>query len=262
MYTMAAMAQLQLRPLGVGEIIDATLTLYRRRFAPMVMVVLALTVIPFALTLIGGCADSESTPGVGACRNFVGGIGDFAFSVMVYISAVGAVLVAAGAYADIPPNWQGAARTALRRILSILAAGIVFGIVIGVGFILLIVPGIILMASLAWFDAALMIEKTGPMAALGRSWRLVSGERGRIVLAGLVFLLLQIVVFGVIGVILYFLISGPFGASAEYAAYLARQIVTWIAIPMTAAFTAVVYLDLRVRQEQLDKEGLAAQLTN
>ena len=256
------MAQLQLRPLSVGEIIDATFTLYRRRFAPMLLVALVLTVIPFALALIGGCAFSEDMPGVAACRNIVGGVGDFAFTIMGYIAGVGAVLAAVGAYADVPANWQESARSALAKFLPILAAGIVFGLTVTVGAILLIVPGIILMVSLAWYSAPLMIERTGPMVSLGRSWRLVSGQRGRLFLAGLLFFLIQLVVFGVVVLILSFLFTGLFGASFEYANYLALRLVTWVTIPLNAAFVTVVYLDLRVRQEGLDKEGLAAQLTS
>lgn len=256
------MAQLQLRPLGVGEIIDATFTLYRRRFAPMLMVALVLTVIPFALTLIGGCAFADDMWGVASCRNIAGYVGDFVFTIMVYTAGVGAVLAAAGAYADVPANWQEAARSALARFFPILAAGIVFGLVTAVGTLLLIVPGIILIVSLGWYSAALMIERAGPMASLGRSWRLVSGQRGRLFLAGLIFFIIQLVVFGVIALVLYFLFTGLFSASSEYANYLARQIVTWVTVPLNAAFVTVVYLDLRVRQEGLDKEGLAAQLTS
>ena len=256
------MAQLQLRPLGVGEIIDATFTLYRRRFVPMLLVALVLTVIPFALALIGGCAFSEDMPGVAACRNIVGGVGDFAFTIMSYIAGVGAVLAAVGAYADVPANWQESARSALARFLPILAAGIVFGLTAAVGMILLIVPGVILIVSLGWYSAALMIERAGPMASLGRSWRLVSGQRGRLFLAGLLFFLIQLVVFGVVALVLYFLFTGLFGASSEYANYLALRLVTWVTIPLNAAFVTVAYLDLRVRQEGLDKEGLAAQLAS
>lgn len=254
------MAQLQLRPLGVGEIIDATFTLYRRRFVPMLMVALVLTVVPFILALIGGCAFAEDMPGVASCSNIVGSVGDFAFTIMGYIAGVGAVLAAAGAYADVPANWQEAARSALAKFFPILAAGIVFGIVAAVGTILLIVPGVILIISLGWYSAALMIERTGPMVSLGRSWRLVSGQRGRLFLAGLLYFLIQLVVFGVVALIIYFLFTGLFGASSEYANYLALRLVTWATIPLNAAFVTVVYLDLRVRQEGLEKEGLAAQL--
>lgn len=254
------MAQLQLRPLGVGEIIDVTLSLGRRRYAPMLMVALVLAVIPFVLTLIGGCRVDTSQVAQPVVCGTLGWIGNALFWVATVVAAVAATLVAAGAYADVPPDWRGAARIGLQNIVPILAATIVFGVMMIVGFAL-VVPGIILLISFGFYDAALMIERTGPMQSLGRSWRLVSGERWRIFWAGLVFLVIMLIVFGIIGLVLYFLLSGLLGASDDFAAYLSRQIVNLLTLPLLASFSTVLYLDLRVRKEHLDQEGLAAQLS-
>lgn len=76
------------------------------------------------------------------------------------------------------------------RILYSIAAGIVTGIGIGLGFILILVPGLIL--ACYWFAAipAAIIEKTGPFAAIGRSNELTKGYRwsifGLIVIFGIV----------------------------------------------------------------------------
>ena len=227
----------------------------------MLMVALVLAVIPFVLTLIGGCHVNTSQMGQPVDCGTLGWIGNAAFWIATVVAAVVSTRVAAGAYADVAPDWRGAARFGLQNIWPILAATIVFGVMMVVGFIVVIVPGIILLISLGFYDAALMIERTGPMQSLGRSWRLVSGERWRIFLAGLVFLIIMVIVFGIIGVILFFLLSGLLGASADFAAYLSRQITNLLSLPLLAAFSTVVYLDLRVRKEHLDKEGLAAQLS-
>ena len=99
------------------------------------------------------------------------------------------------------------------------------------------------------------------MESLGRSWRLVAGERWRLFWAGLLVLIIATIVFGIIGVVVYLVIYGLFVVSDGYASYLAQQAVALLTIPLIAAFTTVVYLDLRVRKEGLDKEGLAAQLS-
>ena len=255
------MAQLQLRPLVVGEIIDATITLYRRRFGPMMMIVLALEVIPFALSLIGSCtSDTSLVFDTVSCGNALGWVGYMGFGVMIIVAGVAAILVAASAYADLPADWRGATRAALRNIVPIVVANFVFGVMMIVGFVALIVPGVILVISFVWYGAALMVERVGPMASLGRSWRLVAGERWRLFRAGLLMLIIAAIVFFVIGWV-FSLILGLFGASADFASYISEQIVALLFIPMSAAFTTVVYLDLRVRKEGLDKEGLAAQLS-
>ena len=257
-----SMAQLQLRPLGVGESIDATLSLARRRFGPMLMVALVMGVIPFALSLIGGCRVDTAQMAQPVVCGTLGWIGNALFWVATVVAAVAATRVAAGGYADVAPDWRGAARYGLQNIFPILAATIVFGVMMVVGFALVVVPGIILLISFGFYDAALMIERTGPMQSLGRSWRLVSGERWRIFLAGLVLLIIMIIVFGIIGLALYFLLSGLLGASGDFAAYLSRQITNLLSLPLLASFSTVIYLDLRVRKEHLDKEGLAAQLSD
>ncbi len=212
----------------------------------MLMVALVMGVIPFALSLTGGV---------------LGWVGDVAFGIATGVATAACILVAAGAYADVPPDWRVAARFGLQNTVPILAAGIVFGIMFAVGVVLLIVPGIIVLVSFSWFDAVLMIERTGPMQSLGRSWRLVSGERWRIFLVGLVFFIIWVIMFGILGLIV-FLLAGLLGASDNFAYFLSWHIVNLLTIPVVAAFTAVVYLDLRVRKEHLDKEGLAAQLSD
>ena len=268
------MDQRQLRPFDIGEIISATFSIGRRRYGPMLMVALVLAGIPFVLSLTGGA---------------LGRFGDFVFRIAILVATAASVPVAAGAYADVPPDWRGAAGFGLQKLGPILAAGIVGGIMITSGFFVIItlsiltspgssveslaitglvvwiVPGIILLVSFNWFDAVLMIERTGPMQSLGRSWRLVSGERGRIFLAGLVvliivFIILFIILF-IISIIMELILVFLLGASAGFAFFLSGQIVTLLGIPLAAAFTAVVYLDLRVRKENLDKEGLTAQLS-
>ena len=264
------MDQRQLRPFDIGEIISATLSIGRRRYGPMLMVALVLAGIPFVLSLTGGA---------------LGRFGEFVFRIAILVATAASVPVAAGAYADVPPDWRGAAGFGLQRLGPILAAGIVGGIMISSGFfvivtlsiltspgssveslaiiglVLWIVPGIILLVSFNWFGAVLMIERTGPMQSLGRSWRLVSGERGRIFLAGLAFLIIVLIILFIPSIIMELILVFLLGASAGFAFFLSGQIVTLLGIPLVAAFTAVVYLDLRVRKERLDKEGLAAQLS-
>ncbi len=213
-------------------------------------IILVLAGIPFLLSLAGG--------------DF-GWIGNPAFWVAIVVAALAVTLVTSGAYADVLPDWWGAAGFGLQKKVPILAAVIVFGVMVFVdflGFVALIVLGIILLVSFSWFDAVLMIERTGPMQSLGRSWRLVSGERWRVLLVGLGFLIITFMIFMIIGLILFFLLRGLLGASDNFAIYLSGQIVNLLGIPLVAAFSTVIYLDLRVRKEHLDKEGLAAQLSS
>ena len=65
---------------------------------------------------------------------------------------------------------------------------ILVGLVVGIGFILLIIPGIIFLTMLSVTIPALIVEDHGGTAAMGRSWNLVKGHfwhvLGMIVVAG------------------------------------------------------------------------------
>lgn len=289
------MAQLQLRPLGVGEIVDASFTVYRKRFGPMVAIALVLVFIPFLVSLVGGCSLGDT--GSVTCSSAIGWLGYIVSSIGSIVATAAAVLVAAGAYAGVPSDWRLATRVGIRRILPIVGSTIVAGLLIFSPFvpglvlmllalfgadgesagledlifsagiavgglalaILAIVPSIILAISFAVVWEALMVERTGPMESIKRSWRLVSGERWRLFGAVLLMVIIGAIVFGIMWLVLFLILSG-LGMSEEIASYVVQQVVTLLSIPLTAAVGTVLYLDLRVRKESLDTERLGAAL--
>lgn len=253
------MAQLQLRPLGVGEIVDATFTVYRRRFGPMLAIVLMLVFIPFLVSLVGGC--SLDSGGTTTCTSPIGWLGYYAGVVGSLVAGVAAVLVAAGAYADVPSNWRSAMSIGIRRIVAIIAATIVAGVLIAIGFVLLIVPGIFVLVSLAVVWEALIIEGIGPMESIKRSWRLVAGERWRVFGAGLLVIVLMVIFVGVVSAVIALILSAGLGVSGGMTGYLVQQVASLLSIPLTAALGTVIYLDLRVRKESLGTDELAAALS-
>ena len=253
------MAQLQLRPLGVGEIVDATFTVYRRRFGPMVTIALILVFIPFLVSLVGGCSLDSS--GTTTCTSPIGWLGYYVGVVGSIVAGVAAVLVAAGAYADVPSDWRRAMGIGVRRTVAILLASIVAGLLIAIGFVLLIVPGIFVLVSLAVVWEALIIEGIGPMESIKRSWRLVSGERWRVFGAGLLVIVLMVIFVGVVSAVIALILASGLGVSGGMTGYLVQQVASLLTIPLTAALGTVIYLDLRVRKESLSADELAAALS-
>ena len=110
------MAQLQLRPHSVGDIIDASFTVYRKRFGPMIAIGLLLVFIPFVVSVIGGCTIEGAAT---ACDSAIGWIGSIASQIGTAVASAGAVLVAAEAYAGMPSDWRQSAAAGLRRIIPI-----------------------------------------------------------------------------------------------------------------------------------------------
>lgn len=91
----------------------------------------------------------------------------------------------------------------LPQFLNFIAASILFQIMVGAGIIFLIVPGIILALTFAFFPYFIIEEKCGPIEALSRSAAITAGAKWN--LLGLGVLLFMICVVGlmclVIGVI-------------------------------------------------------------
>jgi hypothetical protein len=154
---------LDLRPLGIGEILDRAVTLFVRRFAVLVLI-LALVAVPIAIVQY---AAAPSTAGLLAdigrvlsvppghtqeqaailrqisARNRTGGFG----LVLVVVSAVlsslsttACIMGVAQAYAGKLPSVREVYREALRRWLPQLAAVVAF---VGIAFLLAVVMAIV-----------------------------------------------------------------------------------------------------------------------
>jgi hypothetical protein len=133
---------------------------------------------------------------------------------------------------------------------------------VGIGFVLLIIPGVYLFVALAFAIPVLMLEGLRGMTAISRSMSLVSGRWwptfGRL-LVGLILYIVAIFLVGVIGsaithgvssVSLYLIINGIVGI-----------VVSVFIAPFYAALVNVTYVDLRVRKEGVSNEVLVSGAT-
>lgn len=123
-------------------------------------------------------------------------------------------------------------------ILPLIAFGILFAIAVAIGFLLLIVPGLILLTIWSVGAPAIVVEGCGPLEAFGRSRRLVKGEGWSVFATLLVVLLIVIAVGIVLG-----LIATPIG-DGETATYVASIISSAITAPVFALAAAIMYFDL------------------
>tara|TARA_R110002096_G_scaffold408075_1_gene606977 strand:+ start:89172 stop:89903 length:732 start_codon:yes stop_codon:yes gene_type:complete len=144
----------------------------------------------------------------------------------------------------------------LVRALPVLLTAIVAGLAIVVGFVLLIVPGIIVMTILYVAIPVAVVERPGIMASLSRSSELTSGYRMRIF--GLVFIIM-----GAAGLINYLISKQVTEAFFEDPSsigtllYAATGIEIVVAI-LGAIISAVVYHDLRAIKDGVNIDELAA----
>jgi hypothetical protein len=132
--------------------------------------------------------------------------------------------------------------------------GVISYLLVGLGLILLVVPGAILACALAAAIPAAVVERPGVLGALKRSFALTKGKRSAIFA---IFLVLSVIAFGVSIFGSYLLpallasISPLAGVALGLVVNAAFGTLLWIA-------PAVIYHDLRVEKEGVATAELAA----
>lgn len=228
------------RERSVGEILRGALGMYRRY--PLLFAALAVGVIaPYELAKLAvtgagpfGGSRSEST-------------GAFVLFELLYYVLVGPLISALHVHAVVEigagrsPRFGSVALRGLRVLPVVAAAQIVAGILIALGFVALIIPGILL--SLRWAVVAqtAAIDNEGWMPALGRSRKLTAGHYRHVFgLQLTIGLLTGLVGFGA-GV-------SATGNATSVASVLIGIVVYTILASFTALTLAILYFDLRARE--------------
>jgi hypothetical protein len=131
------------------------------------------------------------------------------------------------------------ARSATTVIGPLLVAGILAGIAIGIGLLLLIVPGLYLLTIWAVLAPVIVIERKDAIGAFGRSRELVRGHGWQVFGVIVVLFLLQFLVTAVIQALANSIADSVVGYS------LADLIVRLIVAPLSALAAAVLYFELK-----------------
>jgi len=128
-------------------------------------------------------------------------------------------------------------RTATPVLVPLILVGIVAGIGIVIGFLLIIVPGLILITIWSVAAPVVVLEQPGVFAALGRSRELVRGNGWQVF--GVIFVLFFLVLFVSSG------IEIAADAAGTAAGLIARVVVGVLSAPLSALAAAVLYFELR-----------------
>ena len=267
----------QLRPLGIGEIFDVAITIYRRN-AGVLMTLVLVVVLPIeivsALIQASALPDESSafvtetqTGEIVFDDDFWRTVGGFGLAGL--LSFLGA-MIATGAcfkavadgYVGTRAEWRPALRYAARRLHSILWVTFLGGLLAILGLVLLIVPGVYLYICFAVAVPVLLTEGAKGRRALGRSRQLVRGRWWPtfcvVVLGAILVGIVQGALVGLAGIASF--TEGSDTLASFVATTAATVVGSVVATPLTAAFITVLYFDLRVRKEAFDLQLLAEQV--
>ena len=256
----------QLRPLSIGEILDAGFRLFRNRFGTLVMCVLV-PIVPLTIlgTIIVGSSDPNAfdvnAPNSDTTSAAVGRLVDQLLSSIAAALAVAACFKAiSAAYLGERAGASESLRYALGRFLPLIVAYIVLVVILLPAFLLLLVPGIYLSVKLSMAFPAVVCERAGPFQSIGRSWNLTRDNWWRVFGTLLVVLIILFVISLALGLVLGALLLSSDSLSEPAFAILTTVIgllIGAITYPLWAAVVTVIYYDLRVRNEGFDLQLLA-----
>lgn len=273
-----------LRPLAVGEIVDGAITTMRKYpklligaaavVAAITQIVGLLVQLPFLddltrmATLDPNTVTEEQAMDqlTGALTGFLTGT---ALSILLLLIGTvflsGFITVVVGhAVLGRPVTFAQAWDEFKPRLLPLLGATLLSSLVIGIGLVLCIIPGIYVGVLFSLVGAAIVLERCGVGAGFGRSKTLVTGAWWRTF--GILLLA------NVISWIISWIISLPFGLASGLTGGLSGDptaalsagslilstigaiIASTITLPFTSAVNVLVYVDRRMRAEGMDIE--------
>jgi hypothetical protein len=254
------MSESNLRPLGFGEILDGAFSLYRRHFGTFYLTAL-LPGIPLAAfwVIVGLFLAAPSGMTALATLPFL----------LLPVSLVAALLSWAAlavevedAYRGRPVSWRAAFHTAFGRFPALLGAGFVCWVMLSVGLLLFIIPGIFVGIMLFAVLPLVVLERSGPFEALGRSIELSRGAWGRIfglalvlvIIASLPTIATMMVAGTAVGLTGMTSATPAGGGTGLVVMQLSGLLVNALTTPIVAGGLVLLYFDRRVRVEGLDLE--------
>src|SRR3954454_758686 len=263
-----------LRPLGVGEILDAGIKVVTRNWKPLILSLLVVTapiqiLSVLVLASIGDAGTatfdfsttSQSQQTTPDADVFIG------LGIVLLLSGVAILLAYTALFKGVSDAWLGARPTIGRSLrFGLRRAPLVF-----VLWLVWILPLIVfslpcgipaLWPGTVWSLAipALLFERLGPFKALGRSFRLIKGRFW----ASLLLIVIVLALIWVLSLAIQYpliLVVDSVGNSNEIAnavaTVVASVVSTSVTYPYMVAVLTILYFDQRVRKEGFDLQLLA-----
>jgi hypothetical protein len=229
----------------VGAVMNKTTAILGRQTGKFVLLALV-PMIPILLLTLGALSSSAPpSPSGIAFGAILTGLLTFVLQILAQATSL------YGAFQEMrqqPFTIGDSLRVGLARTIPVIGVGILVGLAMMLGFLLLVVPGIIIGCMLYVAIPACVIEKLGVTASMSRSVALTKGYRWQIF-----GLFLLVVVISAVGAFVFTMIGGN-GLIGQLLAF-AWQVVS---TAFGAVLSAVIYHDLRMAKEGIDLDTLAS----
>ena len=265
------MSEVDLRPMSLGEVLDRTFKLYRSNFWLFAGIIalpfLVLFVINIGVAGLGigtGRTAASGMPSPGLLAGMISGGLTFGLLYLFLLGAAQAATVFAVSdlYLGRPTGLRECYKRVGSKAIRVIVILILTALCVGVGFLLLIIPGFILLCRTAIAVPVSMLEDSRSIRSIERSMELTKGFSGQVFLIFLMVWVLTWLVTVIFQTPFAFLMQAQHGASfgtlllQHLSSFFSQVLVGPIA---TIAFS-LMYYNLRVRKEAFDIQHLMASL--
>lgn len=257
---MTSKAPPRLEPMTLGGILDRSVRLVADNFPLMLNIVLVVGV-PLLATqatvflLISWLGDSRFLPLLGPPA--VALLNGFLFTPFLTVALVHVV---SAFYLEKPISVGAAYAPALGMLLSILWVNFLAGVFIGLGAMLLLIPGLIYATRYALVVPVRVLEGLRGMQALNRSRELTKNFGwkvfGMLIASGAVSMIVTLGSTSLLPIVI-----DTKTTSGTLLVQLIQQAVALFVLPVTVSFSILMYYDLRIRKEGFDLEMLSQSLS-
>ena len=258
------MALTNLQAMNTGELLDRTFSLYRHHFLLFVGIaaVPQLFVLPLYLLLA-----SAAQSGAGAAvMTAVSTVATAVLYLVVYgLSLAATVFAVSEVYLGRPVTIQQAYGKMKTRALRVIWIFLLIGLAAGPAFLLLIIPGVIVLARLSLAVPAALLENRGAVDSLNRSWGLAKGSVLRIAVVYTMAIVLNLIAAMILAAPLAAFtglseLAAPSAVSTALLTQFVDAIAGALVAPLITIALCLIYYDQRVRQEAFDLQLMMAEL--
>lgn len=281
---------MELKPMGIGELLDHTFTLFRRAWKPLLLLGLISIIPSFLITALlntlvtvnkGSLLQNLLETAVreaqfGNPTTIISAVAIYLllFVVLLFLSPlwVGSFISAAHQVVlGETPTLGSAFRAATSRYWALLGTNILLGLLYLVAFPILVIGGLVILSPItliggylalttffAFCNQVIIIERVdGGPAAMKRSWGLVKTRFWPILGTKLLFMIMLMVVGGILGLFLQTpaQLLQTLVLQNEIGALLmsiTQNLPQIFAAPLSALALTMIYYDARIRAEGLD----------
>jgi hypothetical protein len=229
------------RSRSATELLDAAFQVLRARYDLIVAASLLISLPSFILQLV-------IPPGAERVTDAVHGL-------LLSYAGAAAVVIVSDAYLGQTRSLGQVLRAVFSRFGTLWGTAFIKNVMISIGLLLLVVPGVIAFIATFAMVPAVMLEGLSTSDAFSRSRTLAKGNQARIFWT--LVLAFVLVIFASMGLVVAVgLLALPMGGLSDPALDLLMQVIFSAVYPFVAMVSVLLYYDARIRNEGFDIEML------